>query len=257
VQPQGTPVKKAQFKCLPSVSNFLRFFHEHTRLIVTMMFTKEEEDRIVACCDDPDRHLLSSDEYASEVVKYKETMAVKFGEPVSDQEARNQRHARSILDPSIVRVPEVYHCFQRGEIGYLVMEYIEGEPCPDDVRPDIIDKAANIVTHLRTHHGTIPGPVGGGLARALLFENEPIEIQDLADLETYFNDRLLVEKKGPVKFEESELVFCHNDIAPRNVILCKDGLLALIDWAHGLLSTLFRACFVGPLLVVDKTRAST
>jgi serine/threonine protein kinase len=166
-------------------------------------------------------------------------MAVKFGRPVYEEEARNQRHAHSILDPTIVRVPEVYHYFRRDNVGYLVMEYIEGERCPNEVGSDIIDKVANIVTHLRTHHGTIPGPVGGGIVEALLFENEPIAIQDLADLETYFNDRLLGER-DPVKFEESELVFCHNDIAPRNIIFCKDGTLSLIDWAH---AGYFPRCF--------------
>ncbi|KAK4499622.1 hypothetical protein PRZ48_010140 [Zasmidium cellare] len=193
-----------------------------------------DEDRIVAACSAPDRQLLSDPEIGSLIVRYSESYVVKVGN-VSASEARNQLLAHQILDPSIVRVPEVYHYFTRDDEGYLVMEYIRGVPCSSQVSQEDVEKIAAATRHLWSYQSNLatqaPGPIGGGMTRGMLWENEEIEIEDLQDLEKYWNDRLLGQME-PVHFESSHISFVHCDIAPRNIIWDKDGIPVLLDWAH-------------------------
>jgi aminoglycoside phosphotransferase len=116
-----------------------------------------DEGLIVACCPDPERQLVNGEDDPTLIVKYGDNAVVKFGE-VPESEARNQRLAHRILDPKIVRVPAVYHYFSRDSVDYLVMEYIEGEPCDNEARPETIERIAAVVNQLASHHGDTPGP---------------------------------------------------------------------------------------------------
>ncbi|KAF2164402.1 hypothetical protein M409DRAFT_56671 [Zasmidium cellare ATCC 36951] len=192
-----------------------------------------DEDRIVAACSDPDRHLLSDPEQGADIIKYSKSCIVKFGN-VSASEAMNQQLAHRILDPSIVRVPEVHHHFTRDSDGYLVMQYIDGAPCGSQVARENVEKIAAAIKHLWSQSDLpvqAPGPIGGGMTQGMLWENEEIEIEDLQDLEKYWNDRLLGQMDH-VRFESSQLAFVHCDVAPRNIIWSKDGIPTLLDWAH-------------------------
>ena len=59
-----------------------------------------------------------------------------------------------------VRVPKVYHAFERGQFGYIVMEYIDGSGCKNSDAPQV----AAVVECLIRIKGptTAPGPIGGG-----------------------------------------------------------------------------------------------
>lgn len=50
---------------------------------------------------------------------------VKIGATM--EEAQNQRIARSLVDPKIVYVPEVYRFFIHQNRGHIVMEYVKGQ----------------------------------------------------------------------------------------------------------------------------------
>jgi hypothetical protein len=59
-----------------------------------------------------------------------------------------------------VRIPKVYHAFEHGGFGYIVMEYIDGSVC--DVS-DALQVAAAVKCLIRVKGSTTaPGPVGGG-----------------------------------------------------------------------------------------------
>ncbi|KAK5698280.1 hypothetical protein LTR97_007241 [Elasticomyces elasticus] len=179
----------------------------------------KNEDAILRCCDDPhQRYLGQTDDCgANLVVRYLEDAVVKFG-ALDEREVENQRLARRILDPKIVRVPEVYHYFKRGRTGYLVMEYIKGTPCKTLAQPEEIERIAVAVEHVNSHHanGNELGPINGGETQSVLWQSEEIEIEDMDDLEKYFNDRLVRD-------------VAHE--APK-IIWCDDGTVALVDWAQ-------------------------
>ncbi|KAK3666169.1 hypothetical protein LTR22_002833 [Elasticomyces elasticus] len=195
------------------------------------------EDAILRCCDDPhQRYLGQTDDCgANLVVRYLEDAVVKFG-ALDEREVANQRLARTILNPKIVRVPEVYHYFKRGRTGYLVMEYIKGTPCKTLAQPEEIERIAVAVEHVNSHHadGNKLGPVNGGETQGVLWHSEGIEVEDMDDLEKYFNDRLVrdVAHEAPVCFRKSSIVFVHCNIAQQKIIWCDDGTVALLDWAQ-------------------------
>ncbi|KAK3621367.1 hypothetical protein LTR56_022831 [Elasticomyces elasticus] len=196
----------------------------------------KDEDTILKCCR-TSRRLLGQpyDCGATFVVRYSEDAVVKFG-VFYTREVANQRLAHSILDPKIVRVPEVYHYFRRGKYGFLVMEYIKGTPCKTLAQPEEIEKIAIAVQHINSCHGDRNklGPAGGGITWGAVWSYEQIVIEDMEDLEKYFNDRLVreVAYEAPVCFDKSPVVFVHCDIVQQNIIWCDDGTVALLDWAH-------------------------
>ncbi|KAK5677674.1 hypothetical protein LTS10_009557 [Elasticomyces elasticus] len=197
----------------------------------------KDDDAILRFCQDPQRKYLgqTDDCGANLVVRYLEDAVVKFG-ALDEREVANQRLARRILDPKVVRVPEVYHYFKRGRTGYLVMEYIKGTPCKTLAQPEEIERIAVVVEHVNSHHanGNKLGPVNGGETQGVLWQSEEIEIEDMDDLEKYFNDRLVrdVAHERPVCFRKSSIVFVHCNIAQQKIIWCDDGTVALLDWAQ-------------------------
>jgi hypothetical protein len=68
------------------------------------------DEEIADLCSEsnPQRNIISvnNNAFALSVVKISDTAVVKFG--ADETEANNQRIARSLLDPNIVRVPKVY-----------------------------------------------------------------------------------------------------------------------------------------------------
>ena len=55
------------------------------------------------------------------VVKVSDSMVMKFGLGVREEEADIQRLARELADPTIVRIPLVYRFFTRETEGFLLM----------------------------------------------------------------------------------------------------------------------------------------
>ncbi|KAF2164401.1 hypothetical protein M409DRAFT_56670 [Zasmidium cellare ATCC 36951] len=214
-----------------------------------------DEDLIVAACHNPLRQWLSEPDIAHDedrkcgVIRYSTNAAVKFSRFLNAGEAACQRQAHLLTDPLVVRVPEVYYYFERGEgvnrWGYLVMEYIEGEKSDALPTPDQLRTIVGVIEHLGTKRGSVPGPVGGGRTYGMLWEDAEVEIRSVAELEKHFNDRLFDSYGGlwnekrwqgidvqPFRFQESELVLVHGGIRPHNFLWCSDGIPALLDWSE-------------------------
>jgi thiamine kinase-like enzyme len=57
---------------------------------------------------------------------------------------------------------------------------------------------------------------------------DPIAPTNVADMETYYNERHL-KKSTHIDLKGYPLVFCHLDIAPRNILVLDNGNLGLVD----------------------------
>ena len=189
-------------------------------------------DALVAFCSDPSCRTLdgASSISSRRIIKASEQAVIKFGIGVTESEANNQRGAYSLLDPSIVRVPQVYRFFTKGEYGYIVMEYVKGQVLIPLEDPHLIYRVAQILAYLATLSYHIPGPLMSGIPRGLFWpETEEITFKTMRDVERYFNSRLA---KGSLQLDLSRCsaVLCHLDIAPRNILWQRDGSICLLDW---------------------------
>ncbi|KAI9664307.1 MAG: transcriptional repressor general negative regulator of transcription subunit 4 [Alyxoria varia] len=180
---------------------------------------------------------------SSKVVQLSKKVAVKFGKFVTIHEANAQRRARELVNSDLVHVPEVFHFFtDQDGIGYIMMEFVVGRitASPDD---EHIKKIAMIMRHFSSIQGGQVGPLGGGPASAVLFEETDSPTFDsIESVEAWFNDRLLPhEDKLNLTGMPSSL--CHLDVAPRNILWHMNGGVSLIDWASaGFYPSLFEHC---------------
>lgn len=192
------------------------------------------ESEIVGLCSDPNRQIIGGDTYGNLVVKLSDEVVVKFGVGVKADEYYNQRKAFDLLNPSIVRVPRTYRFFTQNSpgippIGFLVMQYIHGEvlrsPNAEQIR-----QIARILSSFSAIHGQRPGPLLGGVSRGLIWEeNGAPEFENMQQMEKWLNFRLPdVEQKLVLK--GYQLVLCHLDLAPRNIIRLQDGSMCFLDW---------------------------
>ncbi|KAF3930171.1 hypothetical protein ABW19_dt0210164 [Dactylella cylindrospora] len=157
---------------------------------------------------------------------------VKFGKDTTPEEVANLQIAAKLLDPTIIRVPHPYRYFVHDGIPYLVMEYIEGREINEEEYGIIADRIFSMVKYFQTLHGATPGSLGCGIARGFMWRTDWPNFKTLKQLENWINTRLRRVRIAPIKFidQDQELVFCHLDLAPRNLILKDDGSLYLLDW---------------------------
>lgn len=188
------------------------------------------------------------------LVRVHESAVLKYGNGVSLAEARNIRFVRK---RTRIRVPTIFDAWEeRSEIyngeeevvGYLLMEFINGNPLCDiwptltnEVRNSIFAQIADYLRAIHTIEMERPGPVGGGVSRGLLFTDYGAgPFLTAQHMEDWFNERLLVCKEfNRVSYDHPgfsgkfrKLVMCHIDVAPRNMILDRDGKIWLLDWAQ-------------------------
>ncbi|EMC97263.1 hypothetical protein BAUCODRAFT_130468 [Baudoinia panamericana UAMH 10762] len=182
--------------------------------------------QVVNVCCDPSRTCLSSNGN-SKVVRAG-NIAIKFGR-VTNEEVAGQLHARELLDPAIVRVPQIYSYFSFNGEDYVVMEFVDGakqETIEDD---ETVVKVGRIVSHLHTFTRYAPGPVNMGRCMGPLWsEDERMSFTSTQSLETYVNSRL-VRQTGMFSISDTPMVFTHGDIAPRNLLFAVSGIW-LLDW---------------------------
>ena len=200
-------------------------------------------DELIALCFSPTCEVIGGSEHGTKVVKISEEAVIKFGYHLEEQEVKNQQIAYELLNHHIVRVPLIYRFFTSGESGFIVMEYIKGqiiEPLED---PSRVRRIANILAHFTKIRGSRPGPLGGGFPRGLLWpESEDLFFKTVQDVESYVNSRLRHDDPKLV-LEESELIICHLDIAPRNILWLEDDSICFLDWqSAGFYPRLFEFC---------------
>lgn len=192
------------------------------------------DDDIIQHCSrsNPDRNVISELEGGHSVIKISDNAVVKRGMGVTEMEAINQQQAYETLK-EIVRIPQVYRFFRSGFIGYLIMEYINGQPVSSMPDPDIhleaIAKVLKLFEHVQREK---PGPFYQGFALGQLWlDDHPIAPATISDIEEYYNSRQLKDLTH-LDLTGYPLVLCHLDIAPRNIlVLEEDSSLCLIDWS--------------------------
>ena len=195
-------------------------------------------------CSIPDRKIISEFEGGLSIIQISEDAVVKCEFGVTELEAQNQQQAYEIINPAIIRIPRVYRSFTHGLAGYIVMEYINGQPLSSVEDPTIfLEAAAKMLKHFEQVRREKPGPFHGGLAYGKLWlDYDSIAPATIVDIEEYYNKRQL-KSLPKLNLSEYPLIFCHLDIAPRNILVLENGSLCLIDWATaGFYPRLFERC---------------
>lgn len=187
------------------------------------------------------------------VARITKSTVVKYGGHVHLHEARNMQY---ISQSTNVRLPAVLDAwegedelsFDGSTTCYIVMQYIDGRLVSDiwdgsdlESRRSILCQLSESIHEIHTLKMECPGPVGGGISEGSFFTDYGAgPFQSRKDLEDWFNDRLLVchdfgrvrqTPSGWFTGRFSDLVMCHLDIHPRNLILDSQGKLWLLDWA--------------------------
>lgn len=203
------------------------------------------DNEIIQRCNEASPDLLLSDpSYGYKVLKLTDKLAVKFGFLLSEDEARNQAKAHEMLDPSIVRVPKVYRYFMdSNDHGYIIMDLMKG------VIKDSITESSekSCISQILEHFGSIksqkPGPLTGGPSRGFLFgESDYPTFESIQDMEAWFNVRLL-DPKAKISFAGLDLVFCHLDLFPRNILWLDNQPPCVLDWTSaGFYPRIFERC---------------
>ncbi|KAJ5812927.1 kinase-like protein [Penicillium robsamsonii] len=202
-----------------------------------------QQASVIASCANPSPGNVVS-QYGKRIIRISDHQIVKCGPDMTREEYENQRIAYGLVDSRIARIPRVYEFFldERGW-GYIVMEFIEGKIIDPLNDVGAIQRIASVLDHFTALRYKIPGSFYGGACRGLLFpETEDLVFDTLDQMEKWFNSRLFAHNPT-LTLQGCELVLCHLDIAPRNMLWQEDGSLCLLDWASaGFYPRLFEFC---------------
>ena len=155
-------------------------------------------------------------------VKLSDHAVVRLGICVKEEEANNQRRAYELVDHNFVRIPinslPLLHQGATRLSSYGV--YMPGrvlEPVED---PALITRIAYVLAHLANIRRSIPGPTWWLECRVASFGLKAKHLfpLPLRDMEIWFNRRLSKQEPKLV-LDRCNLVLCHLDIAPRNLLL--------------------------------------
>jgi serine/threonine protein kinase len=191
----------------------------------------------------PDRIVISELEGGHSIIRISKDVIIKCGFSVTQQEADNQDKAYYLVDQKIIRVPRVLRYVRSPDTGYLIMEFIDGEPLHTFDDPDICATMIQVLAHFAQIRRDRPGPLSRGAAQGILWSaGGSISPSSITEIETYFNTTQL-RKHAKIQLDGLPFSLCHLDLAPRNVLKLNDGSLCLIDWATaGFYPKLFEVC---------------
>ncbi|KAI0141872.1 kinase-like domain-containing protein [Xylariaceae sp. FL1272] len=190
------------------------------------------------------------------ITRASKSLAIKGGLGVSKSEAENMKFAAEVLG---LPVPKVHRTFtanipnmhgSRETTGYfIVMDYIAGstvETCWDSLatsdRESVAQQVSNAIEKMQAHRiDHLPiGPLGRGSTQKFIgpwfWDYGAGPFETLQELEDWFNHKVDVcvqVKQLPStapRFHFKDVVFTHQDIAPRNMILDEHKKVWLIDW---------------------------
>ncbi|KAL7627038.1 hypothetical protein AAE478_003814 [Parahypoxylon ruwenzoriense] len=191
------------------------------------------------------------------IARVSKSMVIKGGSGVAESESQNMIFACESLH---LPVPKVHRTFTatipdasrtKAVTGhFIVMDYIAGptvEACWPSLdagsRESVARQVADTIEKMQSRdlNDTLPvGPIGRG--RDQKFEGPWFTdygagpFPSLEDLEAWFNHKIDVCARlhqlpaGTPRFRFRDVVFTHQDIAPRNMILDEDEKVWLIDW---------------------------
>jgi serine/threonine protein kinase len=188
------------------------------------------DDQIVSLCHNPASTVLSEAGCSNKVVRITEGQVVKFGHYVTIHEFKNQQVAQQRLSAGIVNVPAAYRFFKKERIGYIVMDYVDGEMLDFGRAKSMAKELAKVLEYIHLQGSTKPGTLGGGPVSGVLWpEHEEVEFSGPADLQRWFDQRS-PSSVQPQQLHRHPLSMCHLDFNPRNIIVSGDRIY-LIDWA--------------------------
>lgn len=192
--------------------------HEITNPRLTATQETPDSELITYCLSAPHDRIIGGIPKGNLVVRVSKQTVIKFGPGLSRDEAINQQNAYDFVDHNIVRVPRVHRFFADNcGRGYIMMDYVQGKVV-NPLGPDHVKRLARVLDYFSTIKGKIPGSLGGGPCHGLLWpETQDLTFRSLEKMEAWFNSRLF-PGEGKVSFQNCDLVLCHLDIAPRNII---------------------------------------
>ncbi|KAN0074924.1 hypothetical protein V8E54_007535 [Elaphomyces granulatus] len=188
----------------------------------------------------------------SKIVRLSHTLVLKGGMSVLPCEAENMKFAATYTQ---IHIPKVHRVFQfrldyeTRDTWFIVMDYVLGccvepdnwETLSERTHDEVTSQVAGMIEQMQsvTLNHMRPGPIGGGAPfQGPWFSDYGAGPFDtLQELEDWLNHKLdvcLRFKQAPEdtpRFEFKDIVFTHQDIAPRNLILDPFGRVWLIDWA--------------------------
>ncbi|RDB18648.1 hypothetical protein Hypma_014700 [Hypsizygus marmoreus] len=196
------------------------------------------------------------------VIKISATLVAKCG--ASAAEVHNMNFVRAHTD---IPVPCTYLLFDTGHRSYAVMEYLDGDTLEvqwdsleETRRTSVVEQLGGYLCQLRAleNPSSVPGPVDGGPCCGRwfgLFDAGPFATHE--DLVAWLNRKRDARRNNthePFTTEGYRLVFTHQDLAPRNMILDKSGRLWLLDWEFaGWYPSYFEyACVMSSVLPIPK-----
>ena len=191
--------------------------------------TRASDAEIIMRCHSCRQPLLSDPSCSTKVIQISPDIVVKFGRFVKRGEFLNQKVAFQRLNPSIVRVPVPHRFIQHESIGYLVMDFAEGEVPSVEEALAIAPQLGRILSHLHEIHGETPGSLGGDTVQGVIWPDDDLIFEDRERLEEWLNIRL--RRPGHrISFKDQQLVMCHLDFVPRNMVVY-NGTVTLLDWS--------------------------
>ncbi|KAL9124097.1 MAG: hypothetical protein Q9217_006538 [Psora testacea] len=207
--------------------------------------TYSHGDIIRYCANAPEDEILGGSDHGNRVVRFNNDYAIKWGVGVYELEYYNQIEAFRLLDPDIVRVPKPHDFFTDDSgRGYLVMDAMPG------VNKKIIEGEADVealtrvLDHFAIFKSSNPGPLAlRGPSYALLFgESDHPTLNTTSELQEWFNHRLLHSDRQ-LDFSRFDMVLCHMDFFPRNILWEANQPPCLLDWlTAGYWPRIFERC---------------
>ncbi|KAF4976358.1 hypothetical protein FZEAL_6956 [Fusarium zealandicum] len=190
------------------------------------------------------------------ITRVSKSLVIKGGFAVAKSESENMIFASEFMH---LPVPKVHHTFTANipsafqtdlvKAYFIVMDYIPGStlekywPWLDgDARQLVTQQVAEMIERMQSRclNDLPPGPLGRDPEEK--FEGPWFTdygagpFTTLTDLEAWFNHKIDACTKvnqlpaGTPKFQFQDVVFTHQDIAPRNLIVDESMKVWLIDW---------------------------
>lgn len=183
-----------------------------------------------------------------QVYRVDKTTVVKTSDGVRMAEAAAMNFVR---EKTRVPVPKVLDAYVDADSGHvcIVMEYIDGRPLDEEwdsydktQKRGVESQLKKYLEEIRQIPGTFVGSLDGSRCQDQLFDNDPT-LSGPFESEAAFQKGLIsaMKERGSrpwtdvvIRFIEAmpphKIVFTHNDIAPRNILVRDAKVVGIVDW---------------------------
>lgn len=182
------------------------------------------------------------------VFRVDEKTVVKTGDDTRMAEAAAMSFVREKTGLPVPKVLDAYVDAESSNV-FIVMEYIDGRPLDEKwdsyselQKRSIECQLEKYLKEMRQISGTFVGSVDGSLCHDPLFDDAPT-LSGPFESEAAFHEGLVsvMKEKGysawtdmVIRFIEKipphRIVFTHNDIAPRNILVRDAKVVGIVDW---------------------------